>query len=421
VFVGGTEADSDGCRHMKPLLWYPRLSVPSSPTTHLQVSAASSVCFSSRRFFSSRWVDRVRIVVSGGSGGPGLSTFTRDRNHECGAPDGGNGGRGGNVYIESRTDCKSLPSSQKKFRGESGGTGGRYCKDGANGEDYIIRVPCGTLVTAVFESETSSDHPSRGMAILGDLNQDGERILVASGGKGGRGNHSFHNSRKKPIDFCEQGFEGQTRVIELELKSIADVGLVGFPNAGKSCLLRAISHAKPKVAPYPFTTLRPYLGVVQAPGGDSFTCADIPGLVQGAFENRGLGHDFLRHIERTSILVYVIDIVGYDDLDIAATFHILRREVEMYNPSLVRRPSVIALNKMDLIKTDTRLLEMCENFVHEMSHEEDIPIFPVSAQERLGLSPLLSYLHEMVARIGKRHRWSSSDVEFERVLSHLVE
>ncbi|GJQ13128.1 hypothetical protein GpartN1_g4919.t1 [Galdieria partita] len=385
-----------------------------------------SSCVEPKRCLSCRFVDRVRLVVSGGNGGPGLSSFTRDRDHECGAPDGGNGGRGGNVYVESRTDCKSLPSSQKSFHGELGGSGGRFCCDGARGKDCVIHVPCGTLVKAVFQQEESvlleeeksdsSVFTKSGIAILGDLNLDGERILVAAGGKGGRGNYSFHNSRKKPIDFFEHGFAGQSRLIELELKSIADVGLVGFPNAGKSCLLRAISRAKPKVAPYPFTTLRPHLGVVQC--NAIFTCADIPGLVEGAYQNRGLGHDFLRHIERTSILLYVIDISGYEDLDIASTFNILRREVELYNPSLVKRPSAIVLNKMDLVQHNTELLETCEEFIHSMS--DDIPIFPISAEEKLGLSPLVSYLDEMVVRIGKRQRLSSTELEFDRVLEEEV-
>ncbi|EME28669.1 GTP-binding protein [Galdieria sulphuraria] len=400
-------------RCIQPLIW----NITKSPCS-----------FNPKRCLSSRFVDRVRVVVSGGNGGPGLSSFTRDRDHECGAPDGGSGGRGGNVYVECRMDCKSLPSSQKRFRGELGGSGGRFCTDGARGEDCVIPVPCGTLVKAIFQQEENvlleedKDDDSlyftrSGIAVLGDLNQDGERILVAAGGKGGRGNHSFHHSRKKPIDFFEEGFAGQTRLLELELKSIADVGLVGFPNAGKSSLLRAISRAKPKVAPYPFTTLRPYLGVVQG-NNDTFTCADIPGLVEGAYQNRGLGHDFLRHIERTSILLYVIDISGYEDLDVASTFHILRRELEMYNSSLVQRPFVIVLNKMDLIQDNRKLLEICENFVQLMS--DDIPIFPVSAEEKLGLSDLVLYLHEMVVRVGKRSRLSSSELEFERLLEEEV-
>lgn len=380
------------------------------------------VCLHHKRYSSSRFVDRVRVVVSGGNGGPGLSSFTRDRDHECGAPDGGNGGRGGNVYVECRTDCKSLPSSHKRFHGGLGAPGGRFCKDGANGEDFTILVPRGTLVKAVFEEEASDekdDSTGLGIAVLGDLNQDGERIMVAAGGKGGRGNHSFHNSRKKPIDYFEPGFAGQTRFIELELKSIADVGLVGFPNAGKSSLLRAISHAKPKVAPYPFTTLRPYLGVVKTPDDHDFTVADIPGLVEGAYENRGLGHDFLRHIERTFILIYVIDIHGYEDLDIATTYTILRKEVEMYNPLLIQRPSVVVLNKMDLVRDDGKLRDACENFVHMMS--DDIPIFPISAKDKLGLQPLVSYLYDVVLREGKRSlRLGSSEREFERILAEEV-
>ncbi|GJD10698.1 GTPase Obg [Galdieria sulphuraria] len=331
----------------------------------------------------------------------GLSSFTRDRDHECGAPDGGSGGRGGNVYVECRMDCKSLPSSQKRFRGELGGSGGRFCTDGARGEDCVIPVPCGTLVKAIFQQEENvlleedKDDDSlyftrSGIAVLGDLNQDGERILVAAGGKGGRGNHSFHHSRKKPIDFFEEGFAGQTRLLELELKSIAD-----------------------------FSFTRHISSKAQVQGNnDTFTCADIPGLVEGAYQNRGLGHDFLRHIERTSILLYVIDISGYEDLDVASTFHILRRELEMYNSSLVQRPFVIVLNKMDLIQDNRKLLEICENFVQLMS--DDIPIFPVSAEEKLGLSDLVLYLHEMVVRVGKRSRLSSSELEFERLLEEEV-
>eukprot|EP00871_Galdieria_phlegrea_P001647 jgi/Galph1/2483/GphlegSOOS_G1141.1 len=378
------------------------------------------------RFFSSRFIDRIRVTVVGGNGGNGLSSFLRDRDHESGPPDGGSGGRGGNVYVEARSDCKTLPKIHKKFQGEHGKPGGRFCRDGANGKDCIISVPRGTIVKAIFQPELLEDSTddqkeriSNSIAFLGDLNEDGERILVAAGGKGGRGNHTYHNARRNPIDYYEEGFSGQHRLLELELKSIADVGLVGFPNAGKSSLLGAISHAKPKVAPYPFTTLHPYLGIVESADGKRFTCADIPGLVDGASDNRGLGHDFLRHIERTLVLLYVIDINGYGGLDISSTYGILHREVELYNPRLVERPSAIILNKMDLADSSNQLLADCQDFIESMPN--DIPIFPISAEERLGLEPLVSYLHDLIdSRIGDHHRLGSPEKEFEMILEELA-
>ena len=313
-----------------------------------------------RRFLSSavdaprstrlRFVDRVRILTAGGDGGKGCASMFRDANVAFGPPNGGNGGNGGDLVLRADHNVTDLQLEKKNFKAASGTNGMGSDMHGARGETMVLRVPCGTLVERLglpSSSRTSRmEPPDAPRTTLAELLKDGDKILVARGGRGGRGNASFRQGLQQHARIAEDGGAGEAATLLLSLKLIADVGLVGFPNAGKSSLLRALSNAIPKVAPYPFTTLHPHLGRVRASAHVEFTLADIPGLVDGAHANRGLGHSFLRHIERTSLLCYVLDLESEQPAISQLTK--LQRELELYLPGLGQRPCLLVANKVDV-------------------------------------------------------------------------
>jgi GTP-binding protein len=311
------------------------------------------------------FVDRVRIVARAGNGGPGACSFLREKNMPDGGPDGGNGGRGGSVIIVVDPHVNNLI----KYRyaphqfAKNGQNGGKKQMSGRSGLDCIISVPPGTVVSRIpdeiirapiEEGQRAPDDLAsmpEDPAILepvADLVKAGEKFVLCAGGRGGRGNMNFKSSTNQAPRRYEEGEEGERGQFQLELKSIADAGLVGYPNAGKSTLLSRISHAHPKIAPYPFTTLEPIIGVVEYPDFSRVTVADIPGLIEGAHEGIGLGHEFLRHIERCRVLLFVIDMAGSEGRDPRDDFTQLRKEISLYQKELGERPYHIIANKMDL-------------------------------------------------------------------------
>jgi GTP-binding protein len=278
-------------------------------------------------------IDLVEIQVTSGAGGNGAVSFRREKFVPRGGPDGGDGGRGGDVIFEADLGLTTLAHfrHRKHYKAESGRAGSGGKRHGSNGADLVLKVPAGTVVQA-----------RNGRSW--DLEQPGTRVVVASGGEGGRGNARFATSIRQAPNFAERGMPGEELQLRLELKLLADVGLVGLPNAGKSTLLRAVSNAVPEVGDFPFTTLEPVLGVVES-GLDAFVMADLPGLIEGAHAGVGLGHQFLRHVERTRVLVHVLDANATDPI---ADYETVRRELELYDPGLASRPEIVALNKIDL-------------------------------------------------------------------------
>lgn len=324
--------------------------------------------------------DVIEITAQGGRGGDGAMSFLRLKYVPKGGPDGGHGGDGGSVWLEAVDALNSLDAlgHRRTYKAQAGNAGEGREKAGAAGSDLTLSVPVGTLV---FDLDSGEQ--------IGDLVEVGERLLVASGGHGGRGNAAFASSRRQAPRFSEAGSRGEQRRLRLELRTIGDVGLVGYPNAGKSSLLGALSNARPRVADYPFTTLHPQLGVVerQGPSGiERLTMADIPGIIEDAHKGRGLGLEFLRHIARTRLLVYVLD-VGDDPV---ATLDALRSELEAYDPSLLERPALVALNKIDT--ADAAEVDSAEAELTAFG----LPLVRVSALERLGLDGLVPALFELL-------------------------
>ncbi len=285
------------------------------------------------------FVDRAEISVHAGEGGKGLIAFRKEKYNPWGGPSGGMGGRGGNIWFLADEGMSTLMDFRYKreYHAPRGEHGGPNDCTGRNGEDVVVRVPVGTVLR---DAETGR--------LVADLTEKGQKVLVAEGGRGGRGNAAFANPTRQAPDFAEDGRPGQERTLQLELKLIADVGLVGFPNAGKSTLLSRVSEAHPKIADYPFTTLTPNLGVVRT-DTDSFVMADIPGLIEGAHEGRGLGLEFLRHVERTLVLVFLID-VSVEDPE--KQYAILERELEGYSSEMTRKPRCLVFTKLDLLPAD---------------------------------------------------------------------
>ena len=288
------------------------------------------------------FIDEVEISVRSGKGGDGMVHFRRERFVPRGGPDGGDGGRGGTVILEVDASMRTLYSfrHKKRFQAQDGKPGGPSQRSGRSAADLILRVPPGTLVYDVITGET-----------LGDLMVAGQPLEVAKGGRGGRGNQHFANSRNQVPRIAEKGEPGQERQLRLELKLIADIGIVGAPNAGKSTLLAALTNAKPKIAAYPFTTLQPNLGVAALDEETSLVLADIPGLIEGAHRGIGLGHDFLRHIQRTRVLIHLLDGLAEDPL---ADFSQINTELALFDPQLADKPQIVALNKMDLPDVQAR-------------------------------------------------------------------
>lgn len=326
------------------------------------------------------FVDEAKIHVKAGDGGNGCVSFRREKYIPKGGPDGGDGGNGGSVVFEAVADKDTLLDFAGKHhwkaqRGE-GGMGKKMY--GPGGDDLLIRVPPGTLV---FDA----DHD----ILLADLDRVGKRVVVARGGKGGRGNWHFKGPTNQAPRYAEPGTEGQERNLRLELKLIADVGLVGMPNAGKSTLLRAVSAARPKVADYPFTTLDPQLGIVELLPDRRMVFADIPGLIEGAQHGAGLGHAFLRHIERTSVIVHLLDLFPMDGSDPAENYRKIRTELESFSPALANKREIIAANKMDLAIDGDALARLRREL-------PDKDIFAISGVSRHGVDPLLERLWKIL-------------------------
>ncbi|NEP00282.1 MAG: GTPase ObgE [Symploca sp. SIO2E9] len=319
-----------------------------------------------------QFIDQAEIEVEGGKGGDGIVAFRREKYVPAGGPAGGNGGRGGNVVIEAVEHLQTLLDFKynHRFQAENGRRGGPNNRTGANGKDTCIEVPCGTVV---YDADTGE--------ILQDLVQLGQSFSVAKGGKGGLGNKHFLSNRNRAPEYALPGLPGEHFNLRLELKLLAEVGIIGLPNAGKSTLISAVSAARPKVANYPFTTLIPNLGVVRKPTGDGTVFADIPGLIAGAHLGTGLGHDFLRHIERTRLLLHLIDVT---DADPIGNYNTIQQELQAYGRGLAQRPQILALNKIDAADS-----EIVEAVAIELNLLSKIPVFQISAVAQMGLDSLL--------------------------------
>lgn len=328
--------------------------------------------------------DTAKIYVKGGDGGNGCVAFRREKYVPEGGPAGGDGGRGGNVILRVDPGLRTLVDFRyhRHYKAERGQHGMGKNMHGRQGEDLVLRVPPGTVVRDVGTGE-----------IIADLVLAGQETVVARGGRGGRGNARFVTPVNKAPRMAEKGEPGQERWLELELKLLADVGLVGFPNAGKSTLISRVSAARPKIADYPFTTIAPNLGVVRVDEGRSFVMADIPGLIESAHTGAGLGYQFLRHTERTRLLVHVLDTAGTEGRDPVKDFDTINRELALYDPALAARPMVVAANKMDLPGAQENLTRL------RQALGDGYEIFPISALSGEGLSPLIYRLAALVAEL----------------------
>jgi len=324
------------------------------------------------------FIDRARIKIKAGDGGNGKISFRREKYIPAGGPDGGDGGKGGDIVFEVDSGLNTLIDFRyrRKFIAESGEDGGTANRTGKSGDDLVIKVPPGTIVK---DEKTGR--------ILADMTEPGKRVVVAKGGRGGKGNQHFATPTRQVPNFARAGEPGEEYDVLLELKLIADVGLVGFPNAGKSTILSVVSAAQPKIADYPFTTLEPNLGVVRVDEGKSFVMADIPGLIEGAHQGVGLGHEFLRHIERTRLLLHVVDVAAVDGREPISDFEAINEELKKYNPKLAEKPQVVAANKIDLPDGQVYFEEF-KNYVED----KGFSVFPISAATNMGIKELMGYI-----------------------------
>lgn len=328
------------------------------------------------------FVDRVKIHVKGGNGGNGMVSFFRAKYITHGGPDGGDGGRGGDVIFVGDESMGTLMDFRYKrmFKAGNGQDGGKRNCFGKDGESVVIKVPVGTVIR---EAESGK--------IMADITKHGEEKILIHGGKGGKGNQHFATPTRQAPRYAEPGRVAKEYDVILELKLIADVGLIGFPNVGKSTLLSMVTNANPKIANYHFTTLAPNLGVVEGRYGDSFVLADIPGLVEGASEGVGLGHAFLRHVERTKVFIHVVDAAGVEGDDPVENVRKINQELEAYNPELMKRPQVIAANKTDIPGSEENVERLKEAY-----EKEGFEVFPISAATNKGLDELLTKVAEIL-------------------------
>ena len=337
------------------------------------------------------FTDLSHINVRGGDGGAGCMSFRREAFVPKGGPDGGDGGRGGSVIVEADPQLSSLIDYRYKhhFRAERGTHGQGARRHGRDGEDLVLRVPVGTVVR---ELDPATQTPAYDLA---DLTLPGERVVVAPGGAGGRGNIHFVTSVRRAPAFAEKGEPAQEHWIELEMKLMADAALVGMPSVGKSSIIARVSAARPKIADYPFTTLVPNLGVARAASGQSFVVADVPGLIEGASEGRGLGHQFLRHIERTALILHVVDVTGgYEGRDVEDDYRTINEELSAYAVELSARPQIVVANKCDLPGTEDAVARL-----RALAEADGRPFFAVSAATGAGLDELVSFCAAEVARL----------------------
>ncbi|MCI7110497.1 MAG: GTPase ObgE [Megasphaera elsdenii] len=328
------------------------------------------------------FIDRARIFVQSGKGGDGMSSFRHEKFVPKGGPNGGDGGLGGNVVLVADRNVNTLVDFRfrRLFKAKPGGKGEGSNKYGRNAEDLVITVPLGTIVK---DEETGQ--------VMADLSRDGQRAIVAKGGRGGRGNWHFRTSANRTPTFAERGEPGEERWLRLELKVLADVGLLGYPSVGKSSILRKVSAAQPEVAAYHFTTLNPILGVVNLPDHRSFVMADIPGLIDGASEGVGLGHDFLRHIERTKILIHVIDVSGIEGRDPIEDYEKINAELAKYSEKLSRKQQIVAANKIDLLGDSDNLERLMD---YMAAH--GVEVYPICAMTGEGMDKLLERVWTML-------------------------
>ncbi len=332
-----------------------------------------------------KFIDEALITVTSGNGGRGCVSFRRERFIPKGGPDGGDGGKGGDVIITASAKKRTLYPFRfkKRFAAKNGQPGQGSQKTGKSGEDLIIEVPLGTIITDALTGE-----------VLRDLVNPGEKFVAAKGGRGGQGNMRFKSSTNKAPRFAQPGEPGTSLELKLELKLLADVGIMGFPNAGKSTLISAISSAKPKIADYPFTTLTPNLGVVSTGFGEPFVVADVPGLIKGAHTGAGLGTRFLRHLERTKILVHLIDVMAIDPDDPLSGYNAINRELALHSKNLAQKPQLVVLNKMDIPGSDVG-----EEFFKMAAGKMDY--LTISAYTGMGLEKLKSKIIRLLDKFNE--------------------
>ena len=333
------------------------------------------------------FIDRAKISIKAGDGGDGMSSFHREKYVVKGGPDGGDGARGGNIILVADRNMNTLLDFRykKKFKAERGGAGEDNNKYGRKAENIIVKVPVGTLV---FDDESND--------LIADLVEEGQSVVAARGGRGGRGNARFPNSVNRAPTFAEHGEPGEERKLRLELKLLADVGLVGYPSVGKSSIIATVSAARPDIAAYHFTTLTPVLGIVKIDDTTNFVMADIPGLIEGAHEGKGLGYEFLRHIERTRLIVHVLDVSGMEGRDPLEDYRKINAELAAYSDFLAGRPQIVAANKMDLPDAQA-------NFpaIEATLKAQGCEVFPVSAATGEGLKALIQRCAELLATLPK--------------------
>ena len=333
------------------------------------------------------FVDYTKIIIKSGDGGNGAKTFRREKYVAAGGPDGGDGGKGGDIYFEVDPDTNTLIDFRynKKFKAEDGKNGSGGNCYGKSGDDLCIGVPKGTVVKDALTGK-----------VIVDLSQDGQKELVLKGGKGGKGNSHFATSTRQAPNFAQEGEKGQEKEIILELKLLADVGLLGYPNVGKSTILSMVTSAKPKIANYEFTTINPNLGVVKTEYGESFVIADIPGIIEGASEGVGLGIRFLRHIERTRILLHIIDVSGASGRNPVQDYYTINEELKKYSEKLSKKPQILVANKIDAMQDETEYNEL-----EKLAEENNLELFKISAATGQGLKELLNRVAEKLKELPK--------------------
>ena len=337
------------------------------------------------------FADRVRIFIKSGKGGDGHVSFRRELYVPAGGPDGGNGGHGGDIIFVVDKGLNTLGDFRhnSKYIAESGEEGGKRRCTGKDGEDLIIKVPEGTVI---YDDESGK--------VIADMSGDNLQETILKGGRGGKGNMNYATSTMQAPQYAQPGQDAQELWVRLELKVIADVGLVGFPNVGKSTFLTKVSNARPKIANYHFTTLNPHLGVVDLEGAKGFVIADIPGLIEGASEGVGLGFEFLRHIERTKVMIHIVDVASTEGRDPIADIYAINKELENYNPEIAKRPQVIAANKTDMIFIQEGEEDPVERLKKEFE-PKGIPVYPISAVSGKGLKELLSAVQKKLDELPK--------------------
>lgn len=341
------------------------------------------------------FTDYAKIIIKSGNGGDGAITFRREKYVAAGGPDGGDGGRGGSVYFRVDPNANTLIDFRysKKFKAQNGENGSGGNKYGKSGEDLYIDVPLGTIIK---DAETGK--------VVADLSKENQVELVLNGGRGGKGNSHFATATRQVPRFAQAGEDGEEKEVILELKLLADVGLLGFPNVGKSTFLSVVTDAKPKIANYHFTTIEPNLGVVKTKNGDSFVIADIPGIIEGASEGVGLGIQFLRHVERTRLLLHVIDVSGVEGRDPVEDFYTINEELKKYSEKLSTRKQIIVANKMDIMQDDKGLKEL-----EALAKKEKLELYKISGVTGEGVSELLNRVSEVLKTLPKEELVEAED------------